>query len=125
MGKASRKFLNVIIKTDVAGTAEAINASLEKLGNDDVSVKIISSGVGGISESDANLAITTEASILGFNVRADNAAKKIIEEEDINLTYYSIIYELIDDVKALLGGLLDPIIREDIIGTAELLDVFN
>ncbi len=125
MGKASRKFLNVIIKTDVAGTAEAINASLEKLGNDDVSVKIISSGVGGISESDANLAITTEASILGFNVRADNAAKKIIEEEDINLTYYSIIYELIDDVKALLGGLLDPIIREEIIGTAEVLEVFN
>jgi len=125
MGKASRKFLNVIIKTDVAGTAEAINASLEKLGNDDVSVKIISSGVGGISESDANLAITTEASILGFNVRADNAAKRIIEEEDINLTYYSIIYELIDDVKALLGGLLDPIIREEIIGTAEVLEVFN
>ena len=125
MGKASRKFLNVIIKTDVAGTAEAINASLEKLGNDDVSVKIISSGVGGISESDANLAITTEASILGFNVRADNAAKKIIEEEDINLTYYSIIYELIDDVKALLGGLLDPIIREENIGTAEVLEVFN
>ncbi len=125
MGKASRKFLNVIIKTDVAGTAEAINASLEKLGNDDVLVKIISSGVGGISESDANLAITTEASILGFNVRADNAAKKIIEEEDINLTYYSIIYELIDDVKALLGGLLDPIIREEIIGTAEVLEVFN
>ena len=125
MGKASRKFLNVIIKTDVAGTAEAINASLEKLGNDDVSVKIISSGVGGISESDANLAITTEASILGFNVRADNAAKKIIEDEDINLTYYSIIYELIDDVKALLGGLLDPIIREEIIGTAEVLEVFN
>ena len=125
MGKASRKFLNVIIKTDVAGTAEAINASLEKLGNDDVSVKIISSGVGGISESDANLAITTEAYIFGFNVRADNAAKKIIEEEDINLTYYSIIYELIDDVKALLGGLLDPIIREEIIGTAEVLEVFN
>ena len=125
MGKASRKFLNVIIKTDAAGIAEAINASLEKLGNDDVSVKIISSGVGGISESDANLAITTEASILGFNVRADNAAKKIIEEEDINLTYYSIIYELIDDVKALLGGLLDPIIREEIIGTAEVLEVFN
>ena len=125
MGKASRKFLNVIIKTDVAGTAEAINASLEKLGNDDVSVKIISSGVGGISESDANLAITTEASILGFNVRADNAAKKIIEEEDRHLTYYSIIYELIDDVKALLGGLLDPIIREEIIGTAEVLEVFN
>ena len=125
MGKASRKFLNVIIKTDVAGTAEAINASLEKLGNDDVSVKIISSGVGGISESDANLAITTEASILGFNVRADNAAKKIIEDEGINLTYYSIIYELIDDVKALLGGLLDPIIREEIIGTAEVLEVFN
>ena len=125
MGQASMKFLNLIIKTDVAGTAEAINASLAKIGNDEVSIKIIASGVGGITESDANLAITTNASIVGFNVRADNAAKKIIEKEGIDLTYYSIIYELIDDAKAKLSGLLDPIIREEIVGTADVLEVFN
>ncbi len=125
MGRASTKFLNLIIKTDVAGTAEAINASLSKIGNDEVSIKIVASGVGGISESDANLAITTGSSIIGFNVRADNAAKKIIEKEGIDLTYYSIIYELIDDAKAKLSGLLDPIIREEIVGTADVLEVFN
>ena len=125
MGQASMKFLNLIIKTDVAGTAEAINASLAKIGNDEVSIKIIASGVGGITESDANLAITTNSSIVGFNVRADNAAKKIIEKEGIDLTYYSIIYELIDDAKAKLSGLLDPIIREEIVGTADVLEVFN
>ena len=125
MGQASMKFLNLIIKTDVAGTAEAINASLSKIGNDEVSIKIVTSGVGGITESDANLAVTTNSSIFGFNVRADNAAKKIIEKEEIDLTYYSIIYELIDDVKAKLSGLLDPIIREEIVGTAEVLEVFN
>ena len=125
MGQASMKFLNLIIKTDVAGTAEAINASLLKIGNDEVSVKIVSSGVGGITESDANLAITTNSSIVGFNVRADKAAKKIIEKEGVDLTYYSIIYELIDDAKAKLSGLLDPIIREEIVGTADVLEVFN
>ena len=125
MGQASMKFLNLIIKTDVAGTAEAINASLLKIGNDEVSVKIVSSGVGGITESDANLAISTKSSLVGFNVRADNAAKKIIEKEEIDLTYYSIIYELIDDAKAKLSGLLDPIIREEIVGTADVLEVFN
>ena len=125
MGQASMKFLNLIIKTDVAGTAEAINATLAKIGNDEVSIKIVASGVGGITESDANLAITTNSSIVGFNVRADNAAKKIIEKEGIDLTYYSIIYELIDDAKAKLSGLLDPIIREEIVGTADVLEVFN
>jgi len=125
MGQASMKFLNLIIKTDVAGTAEAINASLSKIGNDEVSIKIVASGVGGITESDANLAITTGSSVIGFNVRADNAAKKIIEKEGIDLTYYSIIYELIDDAKAKLSGLLDPIIREEIVGTADVLEVFN
>ena len=125
MGQASMKFLNLIIKTDVAGTAEAINASLSKIGNDEVSIKIVTSGVGGITESDANLAITTNSSIVGFNVRADNAAKKIIEKEGVDLTYYSIIYELIDDAKAKLSGLLDPIIREEIVGTADVLEVFN
>ena len=125
MGQASIKFLNLIIKTDVAGTAEAINASLSKIGNDEASIKVVASGVGGITESDANLAVTTNSSIIGFNVRADNAAKKIIEKEEIDLAYYSIIYELIDDAKAKLSGLLDPIIREEIVGTADVLEVFN
>ena len=98
---------------------------ISKIGNDEVSIKIVTSGVGGITESDANLAISTKSSLVGFNVRADNAAKKIIEKEEIDLTYYSIIYELIDDAKAKLSGLLDPIIREEIVGTADVLEVFN
>ncbi|MFL2707684.1 MAG: translation initiation factor IF-2 [Gammaproteobacteria bacterium] len=125
LGQESKKVLNVIIKTDVGGTCEAIIASLNDLGNEKAKVKIVSSGVGGISESDANLAVAVESIILGFNVRADNAAKKIIEEETIPLSYHSIIYELLDDVKARMTGLLDPIIKEEIVGTAEVLEVFN
>tara|TARA_B100001142_G_scaffold92484_1_gene94263 strand:- start:3138 stop:5405 length:2268 start_codon:yes stop_codon:yes gene_type:complete len=125
LGQESKKVLNVIIKTDVGGTCEAIVASLNDLGNEKAKVKIVSSGVGGISESDANLAVAVESIILGFNVRADNAAKKIIEEETIPLSYHSIIYELLDDVKARMTGLLDPIIKEEIVGTAEVLEVFN
>jgi len=124
-GQDAKKVLNIIVKTDVGGTCEAILAALHELGNDLAKVKIVSSGVGGISESDANLALATDAIILGFNVRADNAAKKIAEEESIPLNYHSIIYELLDDVKARMSGLLDPIIREEIIGTAEVLEVFN
>ena len=123
--ETSKKVLNVIIKTDVGGTCEAIMASLNDLSNDLAKVKIVSSGVGGISESDANLALAVDSIILGFNVRADNSAKKIIEDESIPLSYHSIIYELLDDVKARMTGLLDPIIKEEIIGTAEVLDVFN
>ena len=123
--ESSKKVLNVIIKTDVGGTCEAIMASLNDLSNDLAKVKIVSSGVGGISESDANLALAVDSIILGFNVRADNSAKKIIEDESIPLSYHSIIYELLDDVKARMTGLLDPIIKEEIIGTAEVLDVFN
>ena len=123
--EVTKKTLNVIIKTDVGGTCEAISAALLDLGNDLAKVKIVSSGVGGISESDANLALAVDSIILGFNVRADNSAKKIIEDESIPLSYHSIIYELIDDVKARMSGLLDPIIKEEIIGTAEVLEVFN
>ena len=123
--ESSKKVLNVIIKTDVGGTCEAIIASLNDLSNELAKVKIVSSGVGGISESDANLALAVDSIILGFNVRADNSAKKIIEDESIPLSYHSIIYELLDDVKARMTGLLDPIIKEEIIGTAEVLDVFN
>ena len=124
-GQESKKVLNVILKTDVGGTREAIAASLNDLSNDLAKVKIVSSGVGGITESDANLALAVDSIILGFNVRADNSAKKIIEDESIPLSYHSIIYELLDDVKARMSGLLDPIIKEEIVGTAEVLEVFN
>jgi len=125
LGQSDRKILNVILKTDVGGTREAIAAALDEVGNEDAKIKIISSGVGGISGSDANLAIASEAVLIGFNVRADSAAKKIIEDESLSLTYHSIIYELLDDVKARLSGLLDPIVKEEIVGTAEVLEVFN
>jgi translation initiation factor IF-2 len=125
LGQDLKKVLNVIIKTDVGGTCEAIVAALYDLGTEKAKVKIVSSGVGGISESDANLAVAVDSIIIGFNVRADNTAKKIIESESIPLSYHSIIYELIDDVKARMSGLLDPIIKEEIVGTAEVLEVFN
>ena len=125
LGQEAKKVLNVIIKTDVGGTCEAITAALNDLGTDKAKVKIVSSGVGGISESDANLAVAVDSIILGFNVRADSTAKKIIESESIKLSYHSIIYELLDDVKARMSGLLDPIVREEIVGTAEVLEVFN
>ncbi len=125
MGSGSKKILNVILKADVAGTSEAISAALQDAGNDEASIKIVSTGVGGISESDVNLALATESVLLGFNVRADNAAKKLVEENDVSLSYHSIIYELIDDAKARLTGMLDPIIKEEIVGYAEVLEVFN
>ena len=125
MGADSKKILNVLIKTDVAGTAEAISSALKEISSEEYSIKVVSSGVGGISESDVNLAIATESMIFGFNVRADNTAKKLIESEQISLNYHSIIYELIDDIKAKLTGILDPIITEEIVGVAEVLEVFN
>ncbi len=125
MGQSDKKVLNVILKSDVAGTSEAIVAAMSDIGNDDASIKIVASGVGGISESDANLALATESIILGFNVRSDSAAKKIVESEALVLSYHSIIYELIDEVKARLSGLLDPIVKEEIIGIAEVLEVFS
>ena len=125
LGQEAKKVLNVIVKTDVGGTCEAITSALNDLGTEKAKVKIVSSGVGGISESDANLALAVDSIILGFNVRADSTAKKIIESESIKLSYHSIIYELLDDVKAIMSGLLDPIVREEIVGTAEVLEVFN
>ena len=125
LGQDLKKVLNIIIKTDVGGTCEAIIGALNDLGSEKAKVKIVSSGVGGISESDANLAVAVDSIIIGFNVRADNTAKKIIESESVPLSYHSIIYELIDDVKARMSGLLDPIIKEEIIGMAEVLEVFN
>ena len=117
--------LRVIVKSDVAGTSEAINSSLQNIGNEEVNVDIVSSGVGGISESDVNLAITTGARIVGFNVRSDNKAKKILDENGIEVAYYSVIYDLIEDTKRLLSGLLKPIYSEKILGLAEVKEVFK
>ncbi len=125
MGKDEVKTLNVVLKTDVRGSLEAITKALQDLGNDEVQVKIISSGVGGIAETDVNLAMATNSVIFGFNVRADSAAKRLVEQEGLDLRYYSIIYNLIDDVKAALTGMLAPEFREDIVGIADVRDVFR
>ncbi|NMT62249.1 translation initiation factor IF-2 [Marinobacter orientalis] len=125
MGKDEVKTLNVVLKTDVRGSLEAIIKSLKDLGNEEVQVKIVSAGVGGIAETDVSLAMATNAVIFGFNVRADTAAKRLVEQEGLDLRYYSIIYNLIDDVKAALTGMLAPEFREDIVGIAEVRDVFR
>jgi translation initiation factor IF-2 len=125
MSKDDVKVLNIVLKTDVRGSLEAITSALAGLGNDEVSANIISSGVGGISETDAQLAQTSSASIIGFNVRADKPAKTLVEKEGMELRYYSVIYNLIDDVKAVLSGLLAPDLQEEILGVAEVRDIFN
>jgi len=117
--------LNVVLKADVQGSAEAISDSLEKLSTDEVKVKIVSAGVGGINESDVNLAVASGAIVIGFNVRADAVAKRLIDEEEVDLHYFSIIYELIDQVKGAMSGMLAPEFKEEIIGLAEVRDVFR
>ncbi len=125
MGGGQKKALHIVLKSDVAGTSEAISSALQDVGNDEAYIKVVAAGVGGISESDVNLALATESIIFGFNVRADNAAKKLIEENEMVLDYHSIIYELIDDAKQRLSGLLDPVRKEEIVGNAQVLEVFN
>lgn len=125
MGKEEVKTLNVIVKADVQGSLEAITGALKELGNEEVEVQIVSAGVGGITESDINLAMTSESVVFGFNVRATPAAKKLVEQEDIDMRYYSVIYNLIDDVKAALTGMLKPEYREEILGIAEVRDTFR
>jgi translation initiation factor IF-2 len=119
--------VNVVLKADVQGSAEALSHALVNLTAEqkDVKVKVISSGVGGINESDASLAIASNAIIIGFNVRADNSSKQLIEENNVDLRYYSVIYNAIDDVKAAASGLMAPETREDIIGLAEVKEVFR
>lgn len=124
-GTNERRVLNVVLKADVRGSLEAINGALLKLGNDEVKVNIIGGGVGAISESDANLAITANAVVFGFNVRATGKAREVIERGGLDLRYYNVIYDLIDDVKAALSGMLAPDLREEIVGLAEVRDVFN
>ena len=120
-----KKTLNVIVKADVRGSVEAIISSLSEIGNDEVEVNVISSGVGAIAEADVNLAATTSSVIFGFNVRADATARKAAEKESLEIRYYSIIYNLLDDVKDALSGMLPPEMREEILGTAEVRDVFK
>jgi translation initiation factor IF-2 len=125
MSEGDTSTVPVIIKSDVHGSAEALKDALTKLSTDEVKVKILSSGVGGITETDANLAAASNAVIIGFNVRADAAARSAIKESGVDVRYYSIIYEAIDDVKSALSGLLSPEIREQIVGLAEVKEVFS
>ena len=117
--------LNVVLKADVQGSVEAISDSLLKLSTDEVKVNIVGSGVGGITETDAVLAAASNAIILGFNVRADATARRTVENENLDLRYYSIIYQLIDEVKQAMGGMLAPEFKQEIIGLAEVRDVFK
>lgn len=119
------KELPVIVKADVQGSSEAIVGSLAKLATSEIGIRVIHSAVGGITESDINLAKTTGAVIVGFNVRAAAQARDLAEREHINIRYYSIIYNLVDDMKAILGGMLQPIIREQYLGSAEIRQVFK
>jgi translation initiation factor IF-2 len=117
--------LNLIIKADVNGSVEALRDSLLKLSTDEVKVGIVASGVGGINESDINLAVASNAVVIGFNVRADSSTKRLISETGVDVHYYSIIYEVIDEVKKAIGGMLAPEIREQFIGLAEVREVFR
>jgi translation initiation factor IF-2 len=125
MGEGEIAILNVLVKADVQGSAEAIVEALNHLSSEEVSVNVISSGVGGITESDVNLAMASKAVVIGFNVRADSSARKLVDEEGIDLRYYSVIYDLVDDIKKAIGGMLEPEVREHIIGVAEVKEVFR
>lgn len=125
MTATEKKSLNVVVKADVRGSLEAIQSALMDIGNDEVQVNIVTGGVGGITETDVNLAVTSGAVVFGFNVRADNAARKLVEAEGVDLRYYNVIYDLINDVKLALTGMLAPELREDIVGIAEVRDVFR
>ncbi len=125
MEQGERGVVNVLIKADVNGSAEAVRQSLEKLSGEEVEVKVISSAVGGITESDVNLAASSDAIVIGFNVRADAAARTAVKESAVDLRYYSVIYEAIDDVKQAISGKLSPEVKEQIVGLAEVRDVFR
>ncbi len=125
MGQEEKKTLNIVLKSDVRGSLEALQGSLSSLGNDEVQVRVIGGGVGGITESDANLALASNAVLFGFNVRADAGARKIVEQEGLDLRYYNVIYDIIEDVKKALTGMLGSDVRENILGVAEVRDVFR
>lgn len=125
MAEGDVQHVNIILKADVQGSIEAISDALTKLSNDEIKVNVISTGVGGITETDANLALASEALIFGFNVRADVAAKRLIDIEGIGLKYYSVIYEIVDEVKRAVEGKLAPAIQENIVGVADVREVFK
>ena len=125
MGQDEKKTLNIVLKSDVRGSLEALQGALADLGNDEVQVKVIGGGVGGITESDANLALASNAVLFGFNVRADAGARKIVETEGLDMRYYNVIYDIIEDVKKALTGMLGSDLREQILGIAEVRDVFR
>ena len=125
MGKEETASVNIVLKADVQGSLEAIRNALEELSTEEVKVSVVSSGVGGITGTDANLAVASEAIIVGFNVRADASAREIIDREGLDLRYYSVIYQLIDQVKQAMSGMLAPEWKEEIVGIAEVRDVFR
>lgn len=125
MTASETKVLNIVLKADVQGSLEAISDALIKLSNEEVTVAVISNGVGGITESDVHLAIASSALLIGFNVRADGGAKRLAEQESVSLNYYSVIYDIVDQIKGALTGMLAPQFQEQIIGIAEVRDVFK
>lgn len=125
MGQDEAAKVNIVLKADVQGSLEAIRGALEELSTDEVQVAVVSSGVGGITGTDANLALASDAIVVGFNVRADASAREIIEREGLDLRYYSVIYQLIDEVKQAMSGMLAPEWKEEILGVAEVRDVFR
>ncbi|TDX24644.1 translation initiation factor 2 (bIF-2) [Modicisalibacter xianhensis] len=125
MGQDEVAKVNIVLKADVQGSLEAIRGALEELSTEEVQVAVVSSGVGGITGTDANLALASDAIVVGFNVRADAAAREIIEREGLDLRYYSVIYQLIDEVKQAMSGMLAPEWKEEIVGVAEVRDVFK
>ena len=122
---AAQQTLNLVVKADVHGTMQALREALTSLSNEQIKINVVGSGVGGITESDAQLAMTSKATVIGFNVRADATARKTIEANGIDLRYFSIIYDVIDQVKQIASGVLGKEVREEIIGTAEVQQVFR
>ncbi|GAB1263879.1 translation initiation factor IF-2 [Aurantivibrio infirmus] len=125
LDEGEKKILTIVLKADVRGSLEAIQSALLDIGNDEVNVNIVTAGVGGITENDMNLALTTGSIVIGFNVRAESSARKMAEQESIEVRYYSIIYQLLDDVKSALSGMLSPERVEEIVGIADVREVFR
>jgi len=125
MGEEGAVSVQLVVKADVQGSVEALRESLEKLARDDIKITVIGSGVGGVTESDVQLAVASKAIIIGFNVRADAAARNAIKESGVDIRYYSVIYEAIDDIRAAVSGMLSPELREQIVGLAEVKEVFR
>ncbi|RIA47359.1 translation initiation factor IF-2 [Dichotomicrobium thermohalophilum] len=125
LGEEGAKEFPLIIKGDVQGSVEAITSALEKLGTDEVEARVVHAGVGGVTESDVTLAKASDAAVVGFNVRANAQARQAARQEGIEIRYYNVIYDLVDDIKAAMSGLLEPTLRETFLGNAEILEVFN